>query len=219
MANVQNQEPIFWVNSSSPQASNAERHRSIVDENGRRRLEKHPQIGHVGPYDDYKTANGVRFYVMCRHDGNIVFHCLTNGAAHLDHNGPYGQYAMMKARYLGWFLPSECPCALVAAQTIEADTLVHAPNRTANPCKAGTYSYKNPCEHAVAEIAARRLLAKEIDDERRATMPKDVGDALPEAIREQTKTLISVLGAKAEAEGVGLELPPPPADAPKGKKT
>jgi len=151
---VKHKEPIFWT-STQPNYSDKDRVRyTMVD--GKRIREKVPQRGHVGEYDNYTYAPGVRYVTVLRHDGHIINSVLTNGAGHTDHTGPYGQYIRMKHRGLGWFGMGECPCALVAAQTISRDTLVCEANRDAQPCAPGSYNAKSPCPHAIAERDARR---------------------------------------------------------------
>lgn len=203
-----NSEPIFWT-TTQPHYNTADRERTKVI-GGKKVREKFPQTGHVGSYDDKEKARGVRFLLMVRHDGHAVFHCLTNGAAHMDHTTPYGQYALRKARYLGWFTPGECPCALVSTGEINGETLVDQSIRSSNPCAPGSYSGQKPCKHALDEIHARREQNTAIQEEREASS-KTKDDKMLEMQREMTDALIKATvkqhgGEIVDAPPVG---PPP----------
>ena len=155
-----NTEPIFWT-STIPNYSDKDRVFERM-ENGKRIRERIPQRGHVGEYDNYTMANGIRFIRVIRHDGHIVDSVLTNGAAHTDHTSPYGQFIQMKHRKLGWFGIAECPCALVMAGHFSPDVLAFAGNRDAQPCDPGALKPGQMCTHAKAELNARRGIHNEV---------------------------------------------------------
>lgn len=180
-----NQTPCFWT-STQIGFNDADRSRPKIV-NGRRLLEKFPQSGHLGDYDGRVMAPGIRYLRMIRHDGNEVFHVLTNAAGHMDHTTPWGQYQMQKARFLGWFGRGECPCALVASRTISGETIVAEGNKGAQPCQPDTYSVEKPCKHALDEIAARLAAHKALNDERAA------------AVRDDNARMIEAQNKQAEA--------------------
>lgn len=198
---TKNTEPIFWT-STQPNYSDKDRVRvSMV--NGKRVQERVPQRGHVGEYDNYDYAPGFRSLRVVRHDGHVVDSVLTNGAAHMDTHTTYGQYIRMKHRALGWFAMSECPCALVAAQHIGANTLVHEPSRTAQPCPPGTYSAKAPCPHAVAELDARRRQQAELMSDKEAnfkTKEDKIVEQQGKMIEQQSELLERMAGQVSKVD-------------------
>jgi len=156
-------EAIFWT-STTPGYNDRDRIRVSADENGMQRVERIPQRGHLGDPDDRRPAPGVRAVVMVDHYGNSKFVALTNGAAHLDPNTPYGQHMMAMARFWGWYKLDECPCALIAVGQIHESRivdrdLVRGPDGESTPkntpCQPGTYSEAHPCQHVRAEKKAR----------------------------------------------------------------
>ena len=195
---TQVREPIFWT-STQPGFNDSDRTRHVMID-GERVTERIPQRGHVGDHDEFEVdRNNFRYRTMIRHDGHIVSSILTNGAAHSDVHGPYGQYIQSKYRFLGWFSPADCPCALIASRIIGADTMVHAPNRTDQPCEPGTYSAKNMCPHAKAEIEARRARQKRTMDqkEKNFTNPnKAIQEQQAQMIAGQNK-LLEVIAANS----------------------
>lgn len=198
-------EPIFWT-STQPNYSEKDRTRYRM-ENGKRIKEKIPQTGHIGTHEAYQKAAVRRFHEVVRHDGHMVFSVLTNGAAHLDVHGPYGQYIVGKRRSLGWFGMGECPCALVAANNFGVECLVDEKNRGARPCEPGTYSAAQPCPHAVAEIAARRAAHNAIMHEKEIAGKTDQNRLL-----EGQNKLIEMLAAQAVKDD------PPPVEKKVPKK-
>lgn len=147
--------PIFWT-STQPGFNDSDRTRRYMKD-GELIIERIPQRGHIGTHDEFVVdKRGIRFLTVIRHDGHIVHSVLTNGAADLDDTASYGQYIRAKHRKLGWYGVGECPCALVAARSLSPDTMLHAPNRTSDPCDPGTYSHDKPCPHSKAELAARQ---------------------------------------------------------------
>jgi hypothetical protein len=156
-------EAIFWT-STTPGYNDADRMRVSVDENGMPRIERIAQHGHLGDPDDRRKAPGTRGAVMVDHYGNSKFVALTNGAAHLDPNTPYGQQQMAMARFWGWYKLDECPCALVAVGTLHHTRLCNRElvresggEATAlnTACQPGTYNEDRPCPHARAEKQSR----------------------------------------------------------------
>lgn len=189
-----NHEPIFWT-STQPNYSDKDRVKeSMID--GKRVRERIPQRGHVGEYDNYTMAPGVRFIRVIRHDGHIVDSVLTNGAAHMDPHSAYGQYIQAQHRHFGWFGAGECPCALVASGRFSRECLVHPANRDAQPCEPGSYSGQKPCPHTVAELRARREQHNGLMAEKEASS-KSKDDKLIELLTEH---VVGKSEPKAEAK-------------------
>lgn len=197
-------EPCFWsmTPSSNPGYNLSDRERWIIatDEQGNqvRRKEKFPQRGHQGDYEDRRPAQGVRFVTVVRHDGHQVNVVLTNAAAHLDPNTPYGTYVKMKGRHLGWFEPSQCPAALIAAGNLDPTTVLVDSIKTATPCARGTYGVdaatgvNKPCPHCIAERDAR-LSATASENARRENAHKNAQERTAEAAASQSSSMASML--------------------------
>lgn len=153
MSDYFEREPIFWT-STKPGYNDKDRQR-VRFEAGRKIIERVPQRGHQGDYENRRPARGVRSIRVVRHDGHVVDSVLTSGAAHLDPSTPQGQYIQAKWRYFGWYPLGSCPLALVAMGQIQRDHL-HADFGDAPPCAHGKASEQDPCPHALAELEARR---------------------------------------------------------------
>ena len=219
MPSVNPQQPITWV-STDVNANAANRHRQFRDEKGNLRIEKHPQIGHVGTHEEYQMGRPwYRRFVT--HNGDVIFYCLTNGSSAWNIGSDYGQDRMRKARFHGWFTPGECPCALVASGQIGPERMLVAANRTSAPCPANSYSFEKPCPHAVVEIEARRAETKRRNDEREEAFREQ--DQAAQATREQTKALIEAMGENQQNQLMAMlqamkgELPEAPVDEKKKK--
>lgn len=171
--NVMNREPIFWT-TTSPGYNTSDRERTVMYDDvhpvtgkvtKKRGVEKFPQRGHLGDYEDRRTAPGERWMLVVRHDGHEVRAPLTNGAAHMDSATGFGQYVRTKARALGWYDPRQCPCALLAIGMLQAEHIHSDEVRTARPCTR-TGREKDRCEHSLAEQKARQLNQRQIQDDR-----------------------------------------------------
>ncbi|HEY1813011.1 MAG TPA: hypothetical protein VGG74_11760 [Kofleriaceae bacterium] len=189
--NLFEREPIFWT-TTKPGYNDADRQSSrMVD--GRRVVEKFPQHGHVGDYDNPQKAPGQRFIYVITDAGHEIPMCLTNGASHLDSNGPYAQYVRRKARFLGWFPPAACPAALLQVGELDADRIVDKSILDAKPCLPDPNRNRfNPCPHSRAEKVAR-MKQHEADERERLANYKDNGQRLIEAQRDQTQALVEAL--------------------------
>lgn len=122
-------------------------------------VEKVPQHGHDGDYENKTRARGQRFIYVIRHEGHEIAMVLTNAAAHLDPSGPYGNYMRSKARFMGWYPSGTCPCAKRLAGELRDEHIVSAEVRTAvvnGEACANQGDRANPCKHDLAERAARR---------------------------------------------------------------
>jgi hypothetical protein len=187
-----NREPIFWT-TTQPGYNDRDRQRTItVEENGKkvRRTEKFPQRGHVGDYDDRRTAPGERWMLVVRHDGNEVRAPLTNGAAHMDSATAYGKYMRVKARFLGWFDPRQCPCALRVTNELLPETLVSEEALTGQPCQPDPDHKERRCAHSIAEKAARTAKHNVVQSQREIDF-KSKEDKILDAMRDQTAALMS----------------------------
>jgi len=155
-----NREPIFWTAVGMPSYNKGDREVASF-KNGRRVVEKVPQRAHIGAYDDRRqNTNYERWQLVVRHDGHTVRQVLTTAAAHTDANTTYAQNQRNKAMALGWFKLHQCPLALVRTGQMSADKIAATdmlkPTETA--CSG---AQKEPCVHALAEIAARQLIRQE----------------------------------------------------------
>lgn len=185
MANGIQREACFWLTTSED--PNRERTRTRMV-NGRKVIEKLPQHGHEGDYENKRRARGRRYIMVVRHEGHTVPLLLTNAAAHLTH-GPYAQYQLGKARALGWYPMGGCPCALYIGQELSADQVVSDAVKKGTPCKPGTHSAEHPCEHDLAERAARTALWN-ADQAERMSGFRDADEKNIAAQRELNKELV-----------------------------
>ena len=197
MANDFDREPCFWT-SNSPGYNTNDRQRTFM-KNGVKCVERHPQRGHAGDYENRLKAPGTRYIRLVDHHGHEIFHCLTNAAAHLDHTSPYGQYALAKARYLGWFMPGQCPCALLASGEMKRHHFVDQSLVGKPPCAPGSYSYENQCPHSLAERAARMAVTQSIHDKREKAMKGDATLNL-EATQAMTRTVTEAVTKLVEIQ-------------------
>ena len=197
-------EPCFWT-STTPGYNTKDRQRSFMKD-GKRVTEKFPQRGHAGDYEDRRRAPGDRFVRVVDHYGHEIFLTLTNAAAHLDPNAPFGQYMKGKARALGWFMPGACPCALLATGELRPDHIVAKPILGQQACAPKSYSYENQCPHSIAEREARRAQNKAMQDERELNMKGsdvrhlEATERLTEKIGEAILPLIESRAQKSKAE-------------------
>lgn len=194
-------EPIFWT-STRPGYNKRDRERvSFVD--GEQRVERVPQRGHQGDYENRRPARGVRSVRVVRHEGHIIEMVVTNGAAHLDPHTEWGQYQFAKARFHGWFQLGSCPLARVAAGELSPSHFRAQSILKDRPCAPGTCSEKEPCKHALAEIEARRAAQAKANAELERKYA-GAAERQIEAQREQTAALVealtSALGPKEPAK-------------------
>ncbi len=190
-------EPCFWT-SNSPGYNTNDRQRTFM-KNGQKVTEKHPQKGHGGDYENRLKAPGTRYIRMIDHHGHEIFHCLTNAAAHLDHTAPYGQYAMQKARHLGWFMPGQCPCALLATGEMSRNHFADQSLVKQQACDPKSYSYEDQCPHSKAERAARMAVTQAIHDKREKAM-KGEGVLNLEATQAMSKTVADAVTKLVEIQ-------------------
>lgn len=192
----------------------ADRERPFM-KGGKRLVERVPQSGHTGDYTDRRKAPGVRYVTMVRHDGNTISFVLTCGASHMDANSDYGKLMQAKARFLGWYGPEQCPVAMYVAGQLDENHFADASLLKATPCNRSK-GEKGPCEHSIAEKAARMAVHNEsqkqieIDNKDKATTLQEKAIA---AQREQTEAMVQSNRELAAAIGAGL------ATASKGKKS
>jgi hypothetical protein len=186
-----NREPIFWT-TTAKDYNKSDRER-VSFNNGKRIVEKVPQIGHVGDYENKIKAKGQRYVYVVRNEGHVVPLLLTNAAAHMDPNTPFGQYQRNKARALGWYPAGGCPCALALAGEFHYDQFRTAAQlRKSSPCKPGSHSYKDACDHDLAERAARAKEWNAEESERMASF-KPAADRYHEETQKQNAELLGVI--------------------------
>lgn len=190
-------EPCFWT-STQPGYNTRDRQRSYMKD-GKRVTERFPQRGHAGDYEDRRRAPGTRYVRLIDHHGFEVFHTLTNAAAHLDPTAPFGQYMMAKARHFGWYMPGACPCALLTTGEMKPGHIVDRSLIGQPACAPGSYSYENPCKHALSERVARMEQNKKVQDEREFKM-KNVGVKHLEATQALTEQIGAALAPLLEAK-------------------
>lgn len=163
---MMNREPIFWT-TTTPDYNKPDRERVRI-ENGKRIVEKVPQIGHQGDYENKTRAKGTRYVYIVRHEGHVVPLLLTNAAAHMDANTTFGTYQRRKARAFGWYPAGACPCALRVAGEYTPNHFVSKEAQSGQPCANREADMRNPCKHDIAERAARAERWKEEQAERMA---------------------------------------------------
>lgn len=212
--NAMKREPIFWLTTSDPRNGAAERERVIMVD-GEPRVEKIPQHGHQGDYENRSRAPGVRYIKVVRHEGHTVALLLTNAAAHLDPTTGYGNYMRSKARALGWYPEGACPLALLAAGEISANQLASEELRApkAQACAARTSNQANPCKHDLAERAARAVKWGKKQRERAAAFATDA-DRYAKELREANKEMVVDVANAVAAKLVDAVRPPPDARQP-----
>jgi hypothetical protein len=201
-------EPIFWLTTSDPRNGAAERERPVMVD-GEMAVEKFPQHGHLGDYENKTRAPGTRYFVVVRHEGHTTNLVLTNGAAHLDPNGPYGQYVRTKALFLGWYPAGTCPVAKLLAGELKKQHIACDDNKSprAKACAPGTCNQKNPCEHDLAERAARAARWNANQAKRLAGFRSDA-ERYAEQVAKSNKELV-VDVANAVAARVTAAVQPP----------
>lgn len=183
-------DPIFWLTTTEDPERERRTIRAVA---GRKPIvEKLPQIGHVGDYDNKQRAKGTRFVFMIRHEGHEIPMCLTNAAAHLDPSTGYGNYMRGKARALGWYPSGACPSRLFRMGELTLDQLASEEARTGTPCEPQMSNRKRPCPHDVAERAARTSTWNEEQKERLASFKSDA-DRVIEETRKATQELMAGL--------------------------
>jgi len=197
VANEFDREPCFWT-SNSPGYNTNDRQRTFM-KNGVKCVERHPQRGHAGDYENRLKAPGTRYIRLVDHHGHEIFHTLTNAAAHLDHTAPFGQYMLAKARYLGWFMPGQCPVALLATGEMKRNHFVDQSLIGQAPCDPKSCSYENQCQHSLAERAARMAVTKATHDKREKAMKGDATLNL-EATQAMTKTVTEAVTKLVEIQ-------------------
>jgi hypothetical protein len=162
-----NEVPIFWTTTQAGY-NDSDRTRRYM-RNGKRVVEKLPQSGHVGDYNDKRRARGTRFVKMIDSAGNEMAITLTNAAAHMDPNTGYGQNVRAKARHFGWYAIGECPCALIATGEINREAFMVDSVRDGQPCSRDSFKgdhLDTMCPHAKAERQARMDANKAREQER-----------------------------------------------------
>ncbi len=185
-------EPCFWT-TTVPGYNTADRQKTVM-RNGKAVTLKFPQRGHAGDYEDRQRAPGERFVWMIDHHGFESAIVLTNAAAHLNSNDGYGQHVRAKARHFGWYMPGQCPCALLTTGELTPDHIVSDEVRSGTPCPPGSYNYERRCKHSVMEHKARQAQNKAVQDEREALM-KSAATRSVEATQALTEKLVESVTA------------------------
>ncbi len=195
---AEDREPCFWT-STRPGFNNRDRERTRF-EDGKKIVERVPQRGHQGEWDNRRAARGVRSVRVVGHDGHVIDAVLTNAAAHLDHTTPYGQYQMAKWRHLGWYPISTCPLARLAVGEMRPDHFHNQSILKERPCEPGSYNEQNRCKHSLSEEAARKKTraAEHADLERNY---RDPSEKIADATRAQTEAIVRALVESKAGEG------------------
>lgn len=183
-------ELIFWA-TTAPGGNTRDREKVVMKEGRKVRL-RHPQRGHVGDYDDRRTAPFQRFVNVVRHEGHVTALTLTNAAAHADLSTPYAEMMRAKARHFGWYPLGSCPCAGIMSGEFSRDAFVLEEVRKGQPCERGTYNEANPCKHALAERDARQKQHAG-DEKERMSAFKDSTERMIEAGQAQAATIATAV--------------------------
>lgn len=189
-----NREPIFWTTTGVDYNKFDRERPSFAD--GEPRIERFPQTGHIGDYENKVVAQGQRFVWVCRGDGNVVALVMTNAAAHLDTNTAFATWQRRKCYALGWFAAAGCVAKLVQTGELGRKQLAAPLERDVVPCEGG-HSLHEPCAHTAREIDARRARNKSHNDARMAKF-KTEADALLEETRKTNAHLADANTQSAE---------------------
>ena len=204
----------MWT-STRPEYNKADRERSHV-KNGRLVIERIPQTGSQGEYDNRQPITSVRRWLpMLNHGGHEVPVVFTNAAADLNNTGPFAQYQWAMTRAMGWFWIGACPVALASSGELRTHMVVDQAILDDQPCALGTYGETNPCKHVASERAARarqnaeneaaREQAYKTDTDRQIAAQRDMNAQLIAAQGTQQRELIEVLLSRMPAPAqVGL---------------
>lgn len=208
-------EPVFWT-STLPGYNDRDRQK-VRFENGKKIVERIPQRGHMGDYENRRPARGTRSIRTVRHDGHVIDHVLTSGAAHLDPTTPQGQYQLAKGRHFGWYPIGSCPLAMLAIGNVQKDHFHDQTLLADQPCPPGSCNENKPCKHALAELEARRKTRAVEAAELQARF-RDPAEKMVDAQREQTAALTSTIReVLAKASGADGKTEPS-APAPRAPK-
>jgi hypothetical protein len=188
-------EPIFWT-STRPGYNNVDRER-VTNVNGKRIVERVPQRGHQGDYENRRLAKGQRYITAVRHEGHVVSVVMTNGAAHMDPNTEFGLYQKAKMAHLGWYPIGGCPLAALANGNMMPGHFTDQSLLKDVPCPPSSCSEAKPCRHAIAERDARRKENSEAAKEVESKFV-DPTTRMIDANREQSTELANII-AKALA--------------------
>lgn len=191
-------EPCFWTSTRPGYNSKDRELVSFVD--GKRIVERVPQRGHQGDYEDRRPARGIRSVRTVRSDGHTVHMVLTNGAAHLDHTTQFGQYQNAKAEHLGWYPVGSCPLARLANGQLQPQHFRVQSMLKETPCAPKSYSEKSPCKHSIAEELARKAAWASGEMAELEHKFKNSSDKLAEAQRDQTSALVGAITAAMAAK-------------------
>lgn len=203
-----NREPIFWAHMNE-EVNKAER-QTIRIVNGKRIVEKRPQMPHIGDYEVRVRAPGQRYIIMVKEDGNVVPIVHTCAAADLNMGSGYANSIKQKSLFLGRFPLAMCPCAMMMAGTLRPNTVVSDEVREGTACARGTHSLDKPCPHALAELAARReqhnAVEHEItmkyreEEERKLAAQREMNKELLEGVATSTANAVAA-AMKKPAKG------------------
>lgn len=179
-------EPIFWT-TTRPGYNQRDRER-VRHENGQKIVERVPQVGHQGTYEQKTKARVLRYWTVVKHDGHVIPYVLSSGAA--DASQSMVPERRAKMRYHGWYPISACPCALLATGDLKRGHFVDQLVAAERPCEPGSYNEEKPCKHAIAERDARRAQHTAKEAERMKNF-RDPTERLIEANREQTTAVVA----------------------------
>lgn len=187
-------EPCLWMQTG--QDTEHLRSRMVIDEDGRPKKQRFPQRGMQGDYENPLPAQGTRFVWMINDYGNEIAFVLTCGAAHLDPTTGFGQYQMAQARFLGYYQPGQCPCALLATGELKPHHITDKSILKDSACAQGSFSYENRCKHSKSERAARMARARaEFDEVQRAYKGEGL-NATEDAVQKLTEVVTTLAHAQ-----------------------
>lgn len=197
-------EPILWTQHAKPLRSRPVRQFNpesgevefvINEDTGEPLLERIPQVGHDGGYDDPKKFKRYGFVNLLRHDGHQVFAKLTNAAAQTDLNASYVHFMRAKHSYFGWFPVGQCPLSALAAGTIQKKHIAAKDILKDRPCDRAACNEFKPCKHYIAERDARRARHAKAEKKRIESF-KDDSVKMLEAQQKQTTDIVEGIGDK-----------------------
>jgi len=191
-------EPIMWT-SPNPGYNAADRERRSFRD-GKEVVERVPQIGHVGDYENKRQAPGIRYIEVVRHEGHVAPIVLTSAAAHLDANTSYGLQQRGKCIHFGWFPIGVCPVALLGTGELNLKHVRDKSLLSAQPCPPGSCDREHRCSHSLSEQKARSEWWSKAEAERAAaykTSEEKLADAYRDGNREIGNVIADALRAVA----------------------
>lgn len=207
-------EPVMWVRAQHkgqfrrPRVWDESKKRWVqpVDEFDRPLVERVPAKGYIGnDLANMRLMPGQRFVDMVRDSGDTVACPLSTGASLRVRDDEHKADRLRKFRFCGWFPVGCCPAR--EAQKgfrgggIGKNHLLSKVAREGRPCEEHEVGDDNPpCEHYLAEVAARKARNKAVDEKTRLAY-KDADEKKTELLGTLVEHLVAKESAPAPKGG------------------